>query len=165
MNITFMIGNGFDLNLNLKTGYKDFYKYYIERTKDDNDDIISRSVEKNYELWADLELGLGRFLKDIDATQIDDFLDSKANLESILTDYLAKESAKFNIADENKFVEEFTNKIVNFTEEFCTEDKNQFKNIVSKTAEIISHRRYLQTSVGIFDRETRHSVRDRAGAF
>lgn len=137
MNITFMIGNGFDL---LKTGYKDFYKYYIERTKDDNDDIISRSVEKNYELWADLELGLGRFLKDIDATQIDDFLDSKANLESILTDYLAKESAKFNIADENKFVEEFTNKIVNFTEEFCTEDKNQFKNIVSKTAEIINYR-------------------------
>ena len=54
MNITFMIGNGFDLNLNLKTGYKDFYKYYIENTKED---IISKSIKNNYELWADLELG------------------------------------------------------------------------------------------------------------
>lgn len=135
-----MIGNGFDLNLNLKTSYKDFYNYYTAKTKDDIDDIISISIKNNYELWADLELGLGLLLKDIDETQIDSFLDSKANLESILTDYLTKENDKFNIADENKFVEEFTNKIVNFTEGFCTEDKNQFKNIVSKTTEAINYR-------------------------
>ena len=41
MNITFLIGNGFDLNLNLNTRYSDFYKYYIEN---DPQDIISKSI-------------------------------------------------------------------------------------------------------------------------
>ena len=134
-----MIGNGFDLNLNLKTSYKDFYKYYIEKTKNDIDDIISSSVIKNYDLWADLELGLCLLLKDVDESQIDDFLDSKAQLESILTDYLNKESDKFSIVDENKFAEEFTNKIVNFSEGFCTEDKNHLESLISKTTGVINY--------------------------
>lgn len=29
MNIVFLIGNGFDLNLNLKTKYRHFYENYI----------------------------------------------------------------------------------------------------------------------------------------
>ena len=36
MNITFMIGNGFDLNIGLKTRYKDFILEYLKiDTKDD----------------------------------------------------------------------------------------------------------------------------------
>ena len=31
MNIAYLIGNGFDLNLGLKTKYMDFYKYYLEQ--------------------------------------------------------------------------------------------------------------------------------------
>lgn len=137
MNITFMIGNGFDLNLNLKTSYKDFYNYYIENTKED---IISRSIKNNYDLWADLELGLGLLLKDIDESQIDEFLDSKANLESLLTTYLEKESLKFTITDENKFSEEFAIKIANFSDGFSTNDKNQLKNLISKTPDAINYR-------------------------
>lgn len=36
MNITFFIGNGFDLNLGLKTRYKDFYKYFKENVRRSN---------------------------------------------------------------------------------------------------------------------------------
>jgi hypothetical protein len=32
MNILFLIGNGFDLNLGMKTRYVDFYNYYISNT-------------------------------------------------------------------------------------------------------------------------------------
>lgn len=31
MNILYLIGNGFDLNLNLKTSYKDFYNFILEK--------------------------------------------------------------------------------------------------------------------------------------
>ena len=31
MNITFLIGNGFDINLGLKTRYTNFYPYYLEK--------------------------------------------------------------------------------------------------------------------------------------
>lgn len=117
-----MIGNGFDLNLDLKTGYADFYKYYKEKTKDD---IILRSIKNNYELWADLEVGLGLLLKEIDESQIDEFLDAKANLEFHLTEYLTKENSRIKIEDKTKFTEEFSNKILNFYDGFCTEDKNQ----------------------------------------
>lgn len=136
MNITFMVGNGFDLNLNLKTSYKSFYKYYLENTEED---LISRSIKNDYELWADLELGLGALLKDIDESKIEEFLDSKANLEALLTEYLSKEDKRFIITDENKFCEEFSKKILNFFEGFSTEDKNQFHNLISRTTESIKY--------------------------
>lgn len=31
MNVTFLLGNGFDLNLGLSTSYKDFYSYYTKK--------------------------------------------------------------------------------------------------------------------------------------
>ncbi len=37
MNILYILGNGFDINLGLKTRYSDFYKYYIGiESKDEN---------------------------------------------------------------------------------------------------------------------------------
>jgi hypothetical protein len=78
MNVTFLLGNGFDLNLGLSTSYKDFYSYY---TKKEPNDFIAKSISKNYELWSDLELGLGKFLKIVKEDQINDFLNSKALLE------------------------------------------------------------------------------------
>lgn len=150
MNITFMIGNGFDLNLNLKTGYKSFYEYYIKKIE--KDDIISSSIKNNYELWADLELGLGSLLKNIDESQIDEFLDSKANLEALLTTYLTEESSKFSIVDEDKFSKEFANKILKFSDGFCTEDKNKLNNVISNTREAIDYRFITFNYTNILDK-------------
>lgn len=123
MNITFMIGNGFDLNLGLHTSYKDFYKYYIKK---EPNDLIAQSIKSNYNLWSDLELGLGVFLENIDETQIDNFLDSKALLEKHLSNYLNKENARLLIKDKNKLIEELKSKIPNFHKEFCLEDRQQY---------------------------------------
>lgn len=130
-NITFLIGNGFDLNQGLKTGYKDFYKYYLQRIK--KDDIISKSIQKDYELWADLELGLGQLLGNIDETQIDEYFDSKANLEELLIEYLSIENEKFRILDEEKFAKEFQEKIVNLHENFNEVEKIKIKDKVADT--------------------------------
>lgn len=43
MNVTFLLGNGFDLNLGLSTSYKDFYSYY---TKKEPNDFIAKSISK-----------------------------------------------------------------------------------------------------------------------
>lgn len=91
MNITFLIGNGFDLNLKLNTRYTDFYKYYI---KNDPKDLLSNSIKKEYEMWSDLEIGLGEILKDIEDSQIDEFLDSKSTLGSMLSEYLTLENQR-----------------------------------------------------------------------
>ena len=39
MNITYLIGNGFDLNLGLRTRYTDFYDYYLNNTESDTENI------------------------------------------------------------------------------------------------------------------------------
>lgn len=44
MNITFFIGNGFDLNLGIKTSYSDFCPYFFEHSSDDN--IIKKWLKK-----------------------------------------------------------------------------------------------------------------------
>lgn len=63
MNLLFILGNGFDINLGLKTGYQDFYDYYKD-VKNSDPDIIAmkKSIENGrYLTWSDLEEGLGEY--------------------------------------------------------------------------------------------------------
>ena len=115
MNITFLIGNGFDLNLKLETRYSDFYKYYIDN---DPKDLLSKSIKNDYEMWSDLEVGLGEFLKNIDEGQIEEFLDSKSTLERMLSEYLTTEDQRITIKDEKLLAEEFKKKVLNFFSDF-----------------------------------------------
>ena len=59
--ITYLIGNGFDINLGLKTKYTDFYGEYIASVKDlDDNDCRKRfamKIDGNYENWSDFEAG------------------------------------------------------------------------------------------------------------
>lgn len=92
--ITFLIGNGFDLNIGLNTGYQDFYKYYIENNKDD---MLAKDINKNYANWSDLELGLGKYTEKVPAVKEEKFWLSEQNLENSLVDYLTEEMNKINL--------------------------------------------------------------------
>ena len=63
MKITFLIGNGFDLNLGLKTTYKDFYKNFLSTLDSEslNNNILYKHIDKNIEDWVDFETRLGLF--------------------------------------------------------------------------------------------------------
>jgi len=65
-NVTFIIGNGLDLSLGLNTSYRNFYDY-VRKNKLHSENSIYRAIEKESpELWADFELGLGRFTNQIE---------------------------------------------------------------------------------------------------
>lgn len=136
MNITFLIGNGFDLNLKLNTRYSDFYKYYIEN---DPEDLLSKSIKSDYAMWSDLEVGLGEFLKDIDESQIEEFLDSKSTLESMLSEYLTLEDQRITINDEKALAEEFKKKVLNFFTDFNSIDKDHYHQVVGSTRTQINY--------------------------
>ena len=55
MNVTFLIGNGFDLGIGLKTAYSDFYNVYCK--SDSNDSLAVKKfkseIQGNYENWSD----------------------------------------------------------------------------------------------------------------
>ena len=80
--VTFLIGNGFDLNVGLKTRYTDFYKIYAKENAADSDAIsrfkkeILRDEADGWQNWMDFEIGLGQQSKLFDSdTPVEDFIE------------------------------------------------------------------------------------------
>ena len=101
MKILYIIGNGFDLNLGLKTSYKDFYDYYkpVETTKNSIKKLKS-SISNNYKNWSDLELALGQYTEELKT--VDDFDEVFEDIGEKLAEYLIKEESKFDVTKINK---------------------------------------------------------------
>ena len=56
MNILYLIGNGFDLSLGMKTRYEDFYEYYCTLGEtEQNADVIAlkKTIKEGKEGWQD----------------------------------------------------------------------------------------------------------------
>ncbi len=95
MNILFLIGNGFDLNLGLKTKYKDFYKYYESiQSKSEAINQLKSSISNNIENWSDLELELGNYTKNIKSEK--EFVEIYEDISDKLADYLQEEEQRFD---------------------------------------------------------------------
>ncbi len=129
MNITYLIGNGFDVNLGLKTRYCDFYKYYLALPSDSDDVGVSKLkklIKDDYETWADFEEELG---KNLDKFNEEEFFSLIVNVRKHLFDFVKKEENKF-ILEKNEDVKlkrDFT-----FLEDYLTaKDKVKFKHFVS----------------------------------
>ena len=104
MYITFLIGNGFDLNLGLKTRYSDFYDYYKESATKDS--VILQWIQEDNDKgdWADLECALGERVKGIDEESLEKYIDSLWELDLLLLNYLEEEKNKYDIGKDEKGV-------------------------------------------------------------
>ena len=104
MNITYLIGNGFDVGLNLKTRYKDFLPYYLENAREESQlrKEISKDRENEFKNWSDLEKSLGLYTNKVEASdeKIKSFIQDKLELDECLKRYLVKEQEKFEIKNE-----------------------------------------------------------------
>lgn len=73
MKILYLIGNGFDLHVGLKTAYPDFLKYYLAQPiPTDVDEVGQRYIKRlkadiqdNIRLWSDLELQYGKHMSNL----------------------------------------------------------------------------------------------------
>lgn len=60
MHISLAIGNGFDLNLKLKTNYKDFYEHVQNNKKElFEENIFFKRINKDINYWEEFEIMLG----------------------------------------------------------------------------------------------------------
>ncbi|MBE7014423.1 MAG: hypothetical protein E7419_04355 [Ruminococcaceae bacterium] len=96
MKITFFIGNGFDLNQNLKTSYPEFLKTYLPEKEEDSDIVkyFKKKLEQ-YNCWSDLESSLGKILIHYDEETIDDFIKGLNDIKKCLSLYLSEQEKKF----------------------------------------------------------------------
>lgn len=108
MNVTFLIGNGFDLNLGLDTQYPDFLKEYLVDNPKDNDgikrfkkDIQKRDKEdqanKVDRLWSNAELAFGNYTGEVAAQgkTVDTYFERYDDFCLHLAEYLQKQELRF----------------------------------------------------------------------
>ena len=99
-NITFMVGNGFDVNLGLKTRYTDYYGIYTKIKPDDSKVVKQFKTEilkdtLDWKDWKDFEFGMGDKSKDfVGASQAEDFIECVDDFVVGYIDYLKSECAK-----------------------------------------------------------------------
>lgn len=89
MKIVYLIGNGFDLNLGLKTSYKEFYNYY--KTQEDDSPAVhefKNDISKNLAKWSDLEVRLGEYTKKL--SSLDELDEIHESVVDELAEYLKK---------------------------------------------------------------------------
>ncbi len=135
MNITFLIGNGFDLNYGLKTSYQDFYEYYMTLPESKND-LLATSIMEDPKLWSDLEVGLGALFGKTNAKDLQKFFDSKFRLEDALVYYLKNEQKKFVVKNQDALIAEFKKNVVDFYSDFSEQDQQEYLNFLHGCGEI-----------------------------
>lgn len=128
MNVLFILGNGFDINLGLKTRYQDFYDVY-SKNHNDNDAImrLKKHIGENTDgYWSDLELALGKYTNEFNCTE--DFDEVVDDIKASLSSYLEKVETDFG--NSNVDVEKFLYDLVSFEEYLIPTDQDkilQFK--------------------------------------
>lgn len=63
MEITFLLGNGLDLNCGCKSSYRDIYEYYL--TQPSPNEWVKRlknTISKNIETWGDFEMAMAQYV-------------------------------------------------------------------------------------------------------
>lgn len=124
MQTTYIIGNGFDVNLGIKSTYWDFYQYYtglppvenqyVMNVRQQMTDYIKNFTNKAKQDidWSDLEKALGEYSTNIPA---EEFKTVFFDIEGILMDYLAKQADMLEIDDKMK---------QQIMKDFCRPDTN-----------------------------------------
>jgi len=91
MNITWIIGNGFDIRCGLETTYKHFYDWIEKTGKIDSDNDIYRTIKEKRIDWSYFEKKLGEYSKELSDDKIDLFENNLEILISDLVEYLYSE--------------------------------------------------------------------------
>ena len=137
MNITFLIGNGFDRALGLKTSYTHFYKKYcklvsgveiIDKFRKEIDNNIKSETEQAEKLWSDAELGLAKVTSEY---SIQDFVVCCEDIHERLTEYLGEQDEKFTETDDHfpEIVQLFASHLLSFQQDLTPAEQKIFSEI------------------------------------
>ncbi len=100
MNITFLIGNGFDLSCGLRTSYADVYEKYVTTPSATaviegfKRDLELAKEECNWGTWADFELGMASYAQTFSNEK--EFIECIVDFKKFLKSHLAHEEEIFN---------------------------------------------------------------------
>ena len=132
MNITFMIGNGFDRNLGLKTKYSDFIAWYKETPA--TTEILKdfrKHINENEELWSAAEEELGKYTAQFEAGAGAAFNACHKDICEHLAKYLKDEQGKFESQSIITEIENTFSQLKALTSPFHTQEKEVLDAVYS----------------------------------
>lgn len=89
MNVLYILGNGFDLQIGLPTAYSDFYQYYVSlESKSDSIKQLKEAIKGSPKDWSDLEMALGKYTAETKTSQ--EYCEAYDDLQTALRDYILK---------------------------------------------------------------------------
>jgi len=135
MQITFLVGNGFDISLGIPTSYQNFYNWYLEQPSENNHIVsfkqeIKNDVEHGGETWSDFEIGLGKYSGDFNLDTVPVFIDCYEDAHNAMIQYLRMVKTRFNIEHipENSF-ETLKEGLLNFFQELTPKEQLFFNDL------------------------------------
>ena len=133
MNITFLIGNGFDRNLGLKTTYADFVKYYKNTYAQTRVlQNFRKHIKDNEELWSAAEIALGQYTSQFGKGEAVTFTECQTDFCEFLAEYLKKQE---NIVDYEESKEQILKafaRINQTMETFPAQERITMNNVFQK---------------------------------
>ncbi|MBE6644681.1 MAG: hypothetical protein E7612_04790 [Ruminococcaceae bacterium] len=135
-NITFIIGNGFDLNLGMKTKYCDMYDGYI-KTPSDSKVIESFKHELKhrdpYDKWSDFEMAMAQYAGALQSEH--DLIECVRDFKTYLVNHLRNEDLKaqelFSLNSNSRYtVKELNNSLDGFYSKLIPNTVNEIKSLI-----------------------------------
>ena len=135
MNITYLVGNGFDLNLGLNTKYTDFIKTYKNSVSDNTTlDTFRLKMARNLPFWANAELAFGK--STVDFSDATDFCDCHMDFCVKLASFLDAQESRLYYDSLGELIPEiFVKSIRAYTNGFREEQRKQIQNCVDSVSE------------------------------
>ena len=132
MNITFLVGNGFDRNLGLKTTYSDFIAWYKATPhKSETLRLFREHINENEELWSAAEEELGKYTATFEKGAGAAFHECHSDMCDHLAEYLKGQQSKVQYQVVSKEIEDAFSQLKSLSAPFHTQEKAVLDGVLS----------------------------------
>lgn len=135
MKITFLIGNGYDLNIGLKTGYASFLEWYLQQpSSEEYIPDFKKLIHDGIDYWSDLEIALGKNTLHPPLNTKNGFKVCKTDLDVNLNRYLKDQNSQVRFPSQDD-IDCFRKSIVSFRTICSSQTQDKLKAIYNKHKE------------------------------
>ena len=130
MNITFLIGNGFDRNLGLNTTYSDFVSHYKKTTPKTKTLVkFHEYIKENEELWSAAEIAMGEYTKEFEQGSAEVFSECHTDFCEQLALYLKDQMSCIDYDDSKDSILKAFSKLNQLVQIFPTQEREVLNTV------------------------------------
>ena len=135
MNITFLIGNGFDRNLGLNTTYSDFIGVYKNsEAKTDTLRKFRFDINENEQLWSSAELAFGQYTGKFGEGEAELFAECQADFCENLARFLKEQELRINYTSAKDAIIKAFSRLNNFISVFPSQENAALNTVYKNRA-------------------------------